>query len=204
MKRLVDLVASLVGSVLLLPFFGILAILVKVETPGPVFFRQERVGRDGRLFRIWKFRTMADGAESLGPGVTVAGDPRITRIGRWMRAWKVDELPQLWNVLRGEMSMVGPRPELPRYVALYDAREREVLDHRPGITDPASLAYRNEDQLLSDVDDWHGHYVDVIMRDKLALNLEYLRRATVFSDVRLMATTLYALVRPKTMERGRP
>ncbi len=144
-KRLFDILCAGVGLLLLSPLLLVVAAWVKLDSPGPVMFRQERVGRFGRSFRIHKFRTMRVDAPTLGPQITIGDDARITRSGRWLRASKVDELPQLWDVLRGAMSLVGPRPEVPRYVAMYPAELRAlVLSVRPGITDPASLSFRNE------------------------------------------------------------
>lgn len=194
LKRLIDVAGSALGIVLLSPVFAGIAVLIKLDSPGPVFFRQVRVGRGGVSFRIWKFRSMRTDAESAGPGITVGGDPRVTRIGRFLRAKKLDELPQLFNVLRGEMSLVGPRPEIPFYVDLYDAAQRPVLDVRPGITDPASLRYRDEEVTLAAADDPQAYYRDVIMREKIDINLAYRREATVFSDLALVLKTVADMV----------
>ncbi len=180
---------------LLTPLFLVVALLIKIDTPGPVFFRQVRVGKDGTHFSIWKFRSMVDQAESSGPGVTVQGDPRITRVGGFLRARKIDELPQLLNVLGGSMSLVGPRPELPRYVRLYSPEERAILESAPGITDPASLAYVNEEALLAAAADPRRHYEDVVMRQKLEVNLAYAREATVISDLGVILRTLWTVAR---------
>ena len=188
-KRALDVVASAAGLVALAPLGVVVAAAVKADG-GPVFFRQERVGRHGRPFRIWKFRTMVVNAERLGPGITGADDPRITRVGRWLRRTKIDELPQLLNVFLGEMSLVGPRPELARYVARYSAAERAVLDHVPGITDPASLHYADEEGLLARVTDRESHYVEVIMPDKIRRNLAYAVHATTWSDCRVLLATV--------------
>jgi lipopolysaccharide/colanic/teichoic acid biosynthesis glycosyltransferase len=175
-KRAFDLVGATGAGCLLWPVFAVFALLIVLEDGGPVFFRQERVGRGGRPFRIWKFRTMA------GDGVT--------RVGGWLRRTKLDELPQLLNVLRGEMSLVGPRPELPRYVALYDASQRRVLDVLPGITDPASLRFVAEGELLAAAPDAEAAYVGTILPEKLRLSLAYAERATVRSDLGVMLRTL--------------
>ena len=148
-KRALDIAASLAGLILLSPVLAAIAAAIKLDTPGTVFYRQERVGRAGVPFRIWKFRTMVAGAASLGGALTVGDDSRITEVGRLLRRFKLDELPQLANVLAGEMSLVGPRPEVARYVALYTEAQRRVLDLVPGITDPASIAYRDEAALLA-------------------------------------------------------
>ncbi len=209
-KRIFDLVCAIPGTALLLPVFLLVALAIKLEDRGPIFFRQERVGRDGRVFRIWKFRTMVVDAERLGGLLTVGEDRRITRVGRWLRRFKLDELPQLFNVLKGEMSLVGPRPEVPKYVALYTATQRQVLDLTPGITDPASVAFREESELLAQASDPEGLYVSEIMPAKIALNLEYAARATLWSDLLVVLQTLGAImgvgVSPGTgwLQTGRP
>lgn len=194
-KRLFDIVASLLGlSLLWLP--GLLvAFWIKLDSAGPVFFRQERVGRFGRTFRIHKFRTMRTDAERIGGSLTVGTDARVTRAGRWLRAHRLDELPQLIDVLRGEMSLVGPRPEVPRYVAMYPAALRDrVLAVRPGITDPASLAFRGEADLLAAAHDPEREYVEVILPKKLALAADYAAHATLWTDLGIVARTLGVLV----------
>lgn len=194
-KRLLDIAMALVGLVVLAPLLTVVAALVWLDDPGPVFFRQERVGMHGAVFRIWKLRTMFTGPGALGSEITVAEDSRVTRVGNWLRRWKIDELPQLLNVLDGSMSLVGPRPELPRFVALYTDDERAVLAFRPGITDPASLWYRNEEAILADVTDPQQYYVDVVMRDKVERNLAYARRATVSTDFRVLVETLVGVLK---------
>jgi lipopolysaccharide/colanic/teichoic acid biosynthesis glycosyltransferase len=195
-KRLMDLLFAVGGLVLFSPLLLALALAIKLDSPGPVFFRQERVGRGGRPFRIHKFRTMRVAAEQLGPQITVGeGDARITRVGRWVRARRFDELPQLIDVLKGDMSIVGPRPEVPRYVALYPAEARaKVLSVRPGITDPAALAFRNEGELLARAADPEREYVEVILPQKLRHAMAYAERATVWTDLRLIGRTLRVLV----------
>jgi lipopolysaccharide/colanic/teichoic acid biosynthesis glycosyltransferase len=190
-----DVTASLAGLVLLSPVLAAIAAAIKLDTPGTVFYRQERVGRAGVPFRIWKFRTMVAGAASLGSALTVGDDSRITEVGRLLRRFKLDELPQLANVLTGEMSLVGPRPEVPRYVALYTEAQRRVLDLVPGITDPASIAYRDEATLLAQRADPEAAYVQEIMPDKIRLNLEYAGRASVRSDLGLIWRTIRHLGR---------
>ncbi len=189
-KRLFDVSFSALGVLLLLPFFLLIALIILVGDGAPVFFRQERVGYRGRLFRIYKFRTMVRNAEHLGQPLTVGQDARITRVGRWLRKHKLDELPQLINVLRGEMSLVGPRPEVPRYVARYSSEQQRVLDLVPGITDPASIAFRDEAGLLAGCEDSEQVYVERIMPEKIRLNLAYAARAGVASDVGVMLRTL--------------
>jgi lipopolysaccharide/colanic/teichoic acid biosynthesis glycosyltransferase len=193
-KRLFDIVFAGLGLLLLSPLLLGIALWIKLDSRGPVFFRQERVGRFGVPFRIHKFRTMVSDAERLGAQITVGADARITTAGRWLRASKVDELPQLWDVLRGAMSLVGPRPEVPRYVALYPPGMRElVLSVRPGITDPASLNFRNESELLARAADPEREYVEVVMPMKLGLTADYVRHASLLGDIRLILATLGAI-----------
>ncbi|MDO4796149.1 MAG: sugar transferase [Brachymonas sp.] len=195
LKRAFDVAASAVGLLLLSPLLLVLALWVKLDSPGPVFFRQERVGRQGRLFRIYKFRSMR--ADHAGPPITVGDDARITRSGRFIRACKFDELPQLINVLLGDMSLVGPRPEVPRYVALYPADVRdEVLSVRPGITDWASVQYRSESALLAASSDPQATYIHVILPAKLALCQRYVRERSLGLDLRIIAQTLGILFKP--------
>ena len=194
-KRLFDIVLAACGLVLLAPLLAVIAIWIRLDSPGPVFFRQQRVGRFGRLFRIHKFRTMVDGAPRLGAPITVGDDVRITRAGRWLRRTKLDELPQLLDVLRGAMSLVGPRPELPRYVALYPAELRDkVLSVRPGITDRASIEYRNEAALLAAAPDPERTYTEVVLPAKLRLAADYAEHATLAHDLRLIALTVKILL----------
>ncbi len=195
-KRGLDILAAALGLLLLSPAFLLIALAIKLDTSGPVFFRQERVGRHGRLFRIFKFRTMHAHDACAAPQFTVAGDPRITRVGAWIRRTKLDELAQLIDVLRGTMSLVGPRPEVPRYVALYpDEVRAKILSVRPGITDPASIAYRDEAALLSRAADPEREYVDVIMPAKLRIADRYVDRMSMATDLGLIAATLKAVLR---------
>ena len=189
-KRVFDLAASGAGLVLLSPLLAVIAIAVKLDGRGPVFFRQERIGRGGAPFRMWKFRTMVADAERQGGALTVGDDPRITGVGRVLRRWKLDELPQLLNVFAGEMSLVGPRPEVARYVAGYTASERRVLDLVPGVTDPASLEYRDEAAVLAGRADPERAYVEEIAPHKIRLNLEYAERATRRSDLTIILRTI--------------
>ena len=192
--RVLDAVSSLFGLILLSPLFLLLAVLIKADSVGPVFFRAERVGRGGQLFRPFKFRSMVRRAAQRGPGITTANDERITRVGRLLRRGKLDELPQLLNVLKGEMSLVGPRPEDPHYVALYTPEQRRVLAVRPGITSPASLHYRHEEQLLVGPD-WEKVYVEQVMPHKLQIELDYMERRTCSADLRVILETVLALFR---------
>lgn len=192
-KRGLDLLISAALLLLLAPLLLVIALWVRLDSPGPALFRQTRVGLGGKPFTIHKFRTMrVDGG---GLGLTVGDDVRITPAGHWLRRLKFDELPQLWDVLRGAMSLVGPRPDLPQYVALYpEALRAELLAVRPGITDPASLAFRHEAEMLAAAADPERIYVEQILPAKLRLSADYARRATVWSDLRLMARTAMLLI----------
>lgn len=195
LKRAFDVVASALGLLLLSPLLLVLALWVKLDSPGPVFFRQERVGRHGQPFRIIKFRSMR--VDHDGPQITVGDDARITRSGRFIRACKFDELPQLINVLLGDMSLVGPRPEVPRYVALYPPEVHdEVLSVRPGITDWASVQYRSESSLLAASSDPEVTYTTVILPAKLALYQQYVRQRSFWLDCRIICMTLGILFKP--------
>ena len=194
-KRLFDITLSLLALVLLCPLLLAVALWVRLDSRGPVLFRQQRVGRGGRPFAILKFRTMQVNAEAAGLQITVGQDPRITRAGRWLRRSKLDELPQLLNVLRGEMSMVGPRPEVPRYVALYPADQRAtVLSVRPGITDLASLAFRDESTLLARSADPERTYVEEILPIKLRHACDYVARRSLWLDLHILARTALVLL----------
>lgn len=193
-KRIVDLLVASVGLVVLAPVLLLVMLWVRADSPGPALFRQERVGRHGRLFRIHKLRTMSRDAATRGPAVTADADARVTRAGRWLRRYRIDELPQLIDVLRGEMSVVGPRPEVPHFVALYPADLRtRVLRVRPGITDPASLEFIDESTLLAGSSDPERTYVEMILPRKLRCQIEYAERATWVSDLTLIARTLWVL-----------
>lgn len=181
---------AMVALVVLSPLILLMAILVKRSSRGPVFHVAERVGKDGRIFPLLKFRTMRMNA--AGPGITRQNDPRVTRVGRWLRQYKLDELPQLINVVKGEMSLVGPRPEDPRYVAQYTAEQRKILTIRPGITGVASLQYRNEETLLTG-ENWEYTYRTVILPDKLRLEFDYLNHRTLSSDIGVLWRTLLIL-----------
>ncbi len=189
-KRLFDLLFAGCGLLLLSPAFLVLAALVKLADRGPVLFRQQRVGQGERLFWILKFRSMVADGERLGLSVTKDGDPRITRIGRFLRKSKLDELPQLWNVFRGEMSFVGPRPEVPRYVAKYSEAQRQVLALKPGITDLATLEFRNEEELLRMAPDTEQFYLAYCVPRKIELNLAYAESASRWEDTKIILRTL--------------
>ncbi|MFN2444318.1 MAG: sugar transferase [Vicinamibacterales bacterium] len=193
-KRVFDIVAASTGLLLLSPLLLVAAALVKLDSPGPVLFSQERVGRRFRRFRIYKLRTMVQGADVTGRAITCGDDPRITPVGRLLRRLKIDELPQLVNVVKGEMSLVGPRPELPHYVELFRADYQDILEVRPGITDVASINYRNESELLGRLANPEEEYLTRILPDKIRLEKLYLRKAGVGYDLKLIVSTLLTLL----------
>jgi lipopolysaccharide/colanic/teichoic acid biosynthesis glycosyltransferase len=205
MKRLFDIVVAAAGLIVLSPLFAIIVVLIKWDSDGPVFFKQSRIGRHFRPFLIYKFRTMRAEASATGALLTVGDDPRITRVGRWLRRVKLDELPQLINVLTGDMSLVGPRPEVDRYVRLFRTEYAEILQVRPGITDLASLKYRGESALLARSLKPEEEYVTRILPDKLRLGQQYVRELSLGRDVMLIARTVAAVVRStdSTGSRGR-
>ena len=190
MKRLFDIVASGIGLILLSPLFLVLAIWIKLDSEGPVFYRQLRVAKENMDFKIFKFRSMRIGSDK-GSLITIGGhDSRITKSGYFIRKYKLDELPQLINVFIGDMSLVRPRPEVRKYVNLYTEEQLHVLDVRPGMTDIASLKYRNENELLGDKENPDEYYIKVVMQDKLKLNLEYIENRSLFGDIRLIFKTI--------------
>lgn len=196
LKRLFDWLASGLGLLVLSPLLLLIALAVKLDSPGPVFFRQERVGQYGKLFRIHKFRTMVTDAESRGLQITVGSDARVTRVGLALRKYKLDELAQLLDVFLGDMSLVGPRPEVPRYVACYPAEMRElVLSVKPGITDWASIQYKDENEILARSGDPQQAYVNEVLPVKLQYYAEYVRGRSFWGDIRIVLATLMALVR---------
>lgn len=195
-KRLFDWLSSSLGLLVLSPVLLMLALWIKLDSPGPVFFRQERVGQFGRLFRIHKFRTMVSDAERRGLQITVGADARVTRAGRWLRKYKLDELPQLLDVWLGHMSLVGPRPEVPRYVACYPADVRElVLSVRPGITDRASIEFKDENEILGQAVDPHLAYVNEVLPIKQRYYVAYVQSHSFLGDIGIIFATLRALVR---------
>lgn len=197
MKRLFDIIASGLGLIVLSPVFLILAIWIKCDSEGPVFYRQVRVGRWNKDFRIFKFRSMRVGADK-GSLVTIGGrDPRITRSGYFIRKFKFDELPQLINVLVGDMSLVGPRPEVRHYVDYYTPEQMHVLDVRPGITDPASIKFRNENELMEKAEDPEKYYIEVIMQEKIRLYLEYVEKHNFLYDLGLIFKTFWVIVKER-------
>ncbi len=189
-KRIFDIVCSGLGLIILSPFLLFVAIRIKMGSDGPVFFKQIRVGEKGKEFKILKFRTMVVDAEKLGRQITVGNDNRITKIGAFLRKYKIEELPQLINVFKGDMSLVGPRPEVPRYVNMYTEEQRKVLDVKPGITDLASIRYRDENELLGQAENPDEFYINTIMPDKLALNVEYINKSNIFLDIYIILKTI--------------
>lgn len=195
-KRAFDWCASSIGLLLLVPVLVVLAIWIKLDSVGPVFFRQERVGMGGKTFRIHKFRTMVIDAERRGLQITVGSDARVTRVGQWLRKYKLDELPQLLDVWLGNMSLVGPRPEVPDYVACYSANLRDlVLSVRPGITDKASIEFKDENEILGKAADPHKAYIEEVLPIKLKYYVEYVQSRSLWGDIKLIYRTIVALVR---------
>ncbi|MCB6182164.1 sugar transferase [Leeia sp. TBRC 13508] len=195
LKRCFDFLAAVFGLLVLSPVFIVVALWIRADSPGPIFFRQERVGRFGETFRIHKFRTMRVDAERAGLQITVGQDNRITKSGEFLRHYKLDELPQLIDVLVGSMSLVGPRPEVPRYVAVYPEDVRKiVLSVRPGITDLASIEYRHENALLGASSNPEKTYIEEVMPAKLALNCQYVKTQSLWLDIRLILKTLQAIL----------
>ena len=197
MKRLFDIVASGLGLMVLSPLFLILAIWIKLDSRGPVFYRQVRVGHKNKDFRIFKFRSMRVGSDK-GSLVTIGGhDPRVTRSGYFIRKFKFDELPQLINVFLGDMSLVGPRPEVRHYVDYWTPEQMHVLDVRPGITDPASIKFRNENELMEKAEDPEKYYIEVIMQEKIKLYLEYVEKHSFWYDLGLIFKTFWVIVKER-------
>lgn len=193
LKRTFDIVFSVFGLLLLAPLLAVVALAIKLGDGGAVIFSQVRVGYQGQRFRILKFRTMKMDGEGRGPQFTVQGDSRITPLGRFLRKSKIDELPQLWNVAKGEMSFVGPRPEVPEYVERYSEEQKAVLRHVPGITGLATLEFRNEERWLAEADNPEQLYINECIPRKIKLNLEYAETATLWTDFKLIVLTLFAL-----------
>jgi lipopolysaccharide/colanic/teichoic acid biosynthesis glycosyltransferase len=201
-KRVFDIIVAAAGILVLFPLLILTALLIKLDSPGPVLFKQQRMGTGFRPFWIYKFRTMRKSPEN-GPKITIGNDPRITRVGRFLRQTKLDELPQLINILRGEMSIVGPRPEVPQYVQLYQKEYQEILTIRPGLTDLASLKYRDEAALLAKAENPEQEYLTRILPDKISLAKDYLQRASFFFDLRLILKTIIQLVLGRVSDRSR-
>lgn len=195
MKRLFDIFFSLMGLTVCLPLFIIIAVLIKLDSPGAVFFRHERVGKDFRLFNLYKFRTMTTDARSRGPEITAYGDSRITRTGKLLRKAKLDELPQLLNVLKGEMSLVGPRPEVIKYVELFKDEYKEILKIKPGITDYAAIEFRDEEGILKKYKDSEEGYIKEVLPAKIRLYRKYISEKGFITDLRLIILTLLRIVK---------
>ena len=197
MKRAFDIIASGLGLIVLSPLFLILAIWIKLDSKGSVFYRQVRVGYKNKDFRIFKFRSMRVGADK-GSLVTIGGhDPRVTKSGYFIRKFKFDELPQLINVFLGDMSLVGPRPEVRHYVDYWTPEQMHVLDVRPGITDPASIKFRNENELMEKAEDPEKYYIEVIMQEKIKLYLEYVEKQSFLYDIGLIFKTFWVIVKER-------
>lgn len=195
LKRFFDLIFSVIGLLILSPLFLFIAIWIKLDSSGPVFYRQERVGKKNKDFKLYKFRSMKTGSDKKGL-LTIGGkDPRVTKSGYYIRKYKLDEFPQLINVLLGDMSLVGPRPEVRKYVNLYTPQQLHVLDVKPGITDLASIRYRNENELLEQSEDPEKFYREVVMQDKLKLNLEYIENHSFLCDITLIFKTLETIIK---------
>ena len=195
LKRLFDIFFSTVGLIVLSPIFLIVSILIKIDSKGPVFFKQKRVGQYENIFNIFKFRTMVHNAENIGSQITIGKDSRITKIGKILREYKLDELPQLINVFIGNMSFVGPRPEVLKYVSFYTEKEKEIFEIKPGITDLASIKYSDENFVLGAIDNPEEYYKNVIMKDKLKLNFEYINKMSIFYDFKLIFKTIFKCLR---------
>ena len=194
LKRIFDITLSLLGLILLLPFMLIIAIFIKLDSKGPVFFKQLRVTKNGREFKIFKYRTMRVGSDKYSQ-ITVGKDDRITKIGSFLRKYKLDEIPQLINVLIGDMSLVGPRPEVPKYVALYTEEQREILKVRAGITDYASIEFSNENDLLALEEDPEKAYIEKVMPKKIELNKKYLSEISILTDIRIILLTIKKILK---------
>lgn len=195
MKRIFDLVFSLIGILVLSPFYVVISLLIVFTSRGGVLYKQERIGKGGVIFKVLKFRTMRPDSFSKGALTVGSRDPRITSVGYYLRKYKLDELPQLFNVLFGEMSFVGPRPEVQKYTDLYTEEQRRVLSVKPGITDYASIKYRNENDLLSASDDPEKLYIEKIMPDKINLNMLYINDKSIFKDIKIILQTLLTIIK---------
>jgi len=193
-KRIFDVATSIIGLIVLLPFFIIIAILIKLNDKGPIFYKQKRIGQNFKPFELLKFRTMIVNADKIGPAVTKDGDPRITKIGKFLRKTKLDELPQLWNVIRGDMSIVGPRPEVEKYIQYYKDDYKEILKVRPGITDYATIKFRNEEEILSKYDDTESAYIKYVLPEKIKLYKTYIKEISFLTDLKIIFWTLWRIV----------
>jgi lipopolysaccharide/colanic/teichoic acid biosynthesis glycosyltransferase len=189
-KRLFDILLSLLGLIFLAPLFAVVALFIKLDSDGHVFFRQERIGRNFHPFKIYKFRTMTINAASKGPQITVKSDQRITKFGKYLRKFKIDELPQLINVLKGDMSFVGSRPEVKKYVEMFKSDYEKLLKIRPGITDPASIKYSKEEDILSLSKNWEENYINNILPNKIRLSIQYIEKQNLLTDLKLIIKTI--------------
>lgn len=195
MKRAFDVLFSLIGIIVLLPVFIIISLLIIIDSKGGILYKQERTGKGDEIFKVFKFRTMRPDSFSKGALTVGSRDPRITKVGYYLRKYKLDELPQLFNVLFGDMSFVGPRPEVKKYTDLYNTAQKKVLTVRPGITDYASIKFRNENDLLSVSDNPEQLYIDEIMPEKLDLNLKYINDNSLFKDIKIIFDTFYVIIK---------
>jgi lipopolysaccharide/colanic/teichoic acid biosynthesis glycosyltransferase len=203
LKRAIDVVASGLGLAVISPLLSSIAVLIKLDSPGPVFYRGLRLGRGGHPFHMYKFRTMVANAEALGGLATPHGDPRVTRLGKFLRDYKLDELPQLINVLKGDMSLVGPRPEAPLYFEYYTPEQKAaILSVRPGMTDYGSLYFHDEGKLLTDSDDPVMAYVERVMQQKIELQLRYIREQSLLLDLKIIAATVGTIGATRLLRRG--
>ena len=194
LKRIFDITLSLLGLILLLPFMLIIAIFIKLDSKGPVFFKQVRVTKNGREFKIFKYRTMRVGSDKYSQ-ITVGKDNRITKVGAFLRKYKLDEIPQLINVLIGDMSLVGPRPEVPKYVALYTDEQKEILKVRAGITDYASIEFSDENDLLASEEDPEKAYIEKVMPKKIELNKKYISEISILTDIKIILLTIRKILK---------
>ena len=195
-KRLFDITLSLIGLTVMLPLFALVAILIKIDSSGPVFYKHRRVGKNFKPFGVYKFRTMVKDADKIGPQITSGGDPRITTIGRFLRKSKIDELPQLINVLKGDMSLVGPRPEVEGYVTLYKKDYQEILKVRPGITDISSVIYRDEESVLKEQPDPEEYYKNILLPKKIQLAKKYVKNQSLLLDLKIILATILKVIFP--------
>lgn len=195
MKRIFDIVFSFIGIVIILPVYVIVSILIMIDSRGGIIYKQERTGKNGKPFKVLKFRTMRPNSSSMGALTVGSRDPRITNVGYYLRKYKLDELPQLFNVFFGDMSFVGPRPEVKKYTDLYNEEQKKVLSVRPGITDYASIKFRNENDLLSQSTTPEKLYIDEIMPEKLILNMKYINDNNVFKDIKIIFDTFYTIIK---------
>jgi lipopolysaccharide/colanic/teichoic acid biosynthesis glycosyltransferase len=195
LKRFFDIIFSLLGLITFSPIFIVVAILIKLESRGPIFYRQARVGRNFVPFILYKFRSMYNDERNRGPLITTGDDPRITKMGKFLRKTKIDELPQLYNVLKGDMSLVGPRPEVEKYVKFYEKEYEEILTIRPGMTDISSLKFSNEEDILAKSDNSEHYYINVLLPQKINLSNDYIAKASFLYDLKLIVMTIIKIMK---------